>query len=283
MTRIGVVGGQNPHPMTFGRRQWLGPYAHHFMGNNKSWPSGNKIPVNPTYGQGAPMDGYWTEHGTGYWDITGNNIHSEEGITVTQKSGAQTESWDAVFCGCSPGQLSLSTDAICPIFPGNNYENPGFTAMSFDWERRCIRSSSHRNRIRKVGFMYRSGENSVRFHDCSFLDSHTPKATGDTRILSYRVSGDNQTQRGTIYCPVRQVDNYPELKINGVHNVVGIGIQFVKEGGFNPEQSTQVGTYTTVKNLCFHTAGNKEIILPRKQVYPVHQQHPTGRDEIYVY
>ena len=133
--------------------------------------------------------------------------------------------------------------------------------------------------------MMRNGENSVHFADCSDRSSDNPPATGDLRIFSYRLPSDYSTQHGSVYCPVRIGDHeyYDKWIGVGVHNVVGVAVQYNKEGGFNPEQNTQTGSYMTVKNLKFHTQDDKEIILPRKQVYPVHEQHPTGKAEIYTY
>lgn len=286
MPKIAVIGGKNPHPDTFGRRQWLGPWAYHFMANNKKWPSGDTIPVNPVYSnQGIGRNGYWTEHGPTYYDIEGNNIHSQEGITVKQKSGAHTESRSALFIGCSPKDLNFKADPICPMFRSNNKGTPGIVAMSFDWDRYDRRDDSHRNRLWKVGFMIRDGENSVGFADCSYKASHEPPATGDLRIFDFRGSGSYQEQHGSVYCPVRYGDHeaYEKYRDVGAHNVVGVAIQYNKEGGFNPEQNTQTGSYITIRNLKFHTQDDKEVILPRKQVYPVHNQHPTGKAEIYTY
>ena len=283
MAKIGIVGGPNPHPETHGRRGFLGPLAYQLLGTNKKYPSGDKIPVNPVYSnQGIPMNGFWSEHGSGYWTVSGKSVFSSEGITMTQKSNANAESRDAIYVGVSPRDKNFKANAICPIFPGNG--TPGFVGISFDWERYDRRSDSHRNRIWKVGFTYRNGENSVAFVDCSSFSNHTPASTGDTRIFRFRQPGEYQTQSGSVYCPIRVTDNTDQaLADTGIHNVVGVAIQFNKEGGFNPEQSTQVGSYMTVKNLAIHTLGDKRLVIPRQQVYPVHLQHPTGRDEIYVY
>ena len=283
MAKIGIVGGPNPHPDTHGRSGFLGPLAYELLGTNKTYPSGNTIPVNPVYSnQGIPRNAYWSEHGGAYWEVSGKSVFSAEGITMTQLSGAKTESRTALYVGVSPKNKNFKVNAICPIFPGNG--TPGFVGISFDWERYDRRHDSHRNKIWKVGFIYRNGENSVAFSDCSSKTTYTPVPTGDLRIFRFRESGEYQTQSGSVYCPVRLTENTSQdLADFGQHNVVGVAIQFNKEGGFNPEQSTQVGSYMTVKNLAIHTAGDKRLIIPRKQAYPTHLQHPTGRDEIFVW
>ena len=290
MAKIGTIGGANPKPETFGRRHWLGPLRWSFLGDNKQWSGahgdrqGETIPLNPVYGLGIPTSVYWAEHGSSYYNITGDGVFYQSGVKLEMRDAAKNASHDAVFVGISPKNWNFAENPIAPMFPGNG--TPGITAISFDWERDDPRDNTdkHRMYLYKVALIERLSDLTWRFRELSYKGSHSPAASGGLNIFRYRNAGEQAFQTGTAYCPIR-MDHYTNpptaIQNNGLHNVVGIAIQFSKESGGNA--ASKSGAYIIVKNLRFHTKGNKEIIIPRQKIHPKFNQYPNGNYEFYTW
>jgi hypothetical protein len=291
MAKIGTIGGANPKPETFGRRNWIGRYNWVYPGNNKQWGgsvNGENIPLNPVYSSfGVPTSVYWTEHGESYFwgPDPGDTFFTQKGVKLQMRDAAKNASYDAVFCGFYPEKGDLLEDVCAPMFPGNG--TPGITGISFDWERDDERNNldQHRMKLLKVGLVERTADFQWRFRDCSANSwKHSPPTQGGEMIFRYREPNESAHQTGHVYCPLR-MDHYTNpptaIQNNGLHNVIGVAVQWNKESGGNA--ASKSGAYLRVYNMAFHTKGNKEIIIPRKKVHPKFNEYPNGNYEFYTW
>ena len=277
-TKLMVIGGSNPDPQTFGRLPWLGPKVGIINGTGKRYPGNTSLPGGGYYNAGPQRDEFWAEHSTSIYKIAGSSVFHTTGMGLEYAYTSTSNSWSSVFVGHDPVNINFGRDPMCQMISG-----AGITGITFDWERyQGGPVDEHRFRLQKVGIMQRTGNSSYRFHDMSFMASACPnKPTGDIELFSFKNPAHSKNQYGTIHCEVFDRGDNTWFVNNGINYVCGLGFQFQKESGSHLEKHTNAKIL--IKNFRFHTYQNKQVILPRKKVYPFYGEMPDNKYEFYTY
>lgn len=279
MPKLAVIGGSNPHPENFGRRNWLGPYRWGIKSGNIILPGAAGIPAKPVYQLGPDPNEIWCDNGAKFWNTTtGQNgtIFNGEGVTWTTTSDAHQQDFTGAFVGCMPWDIDFSRDAYSQIIDSGN----GITGISYDWKKYdWSNGEDHMINMHKISLMYRSSKYAYKFVDLTAL--HENGAVGDRYLFRAKKPTEANTMQGHFYQPLQPVHAPEHLKKNGVSHVCGIAFQLHKYKGGNWRPNT--GFYMRIRNLRFHTKNNREIILPKKKKYPEYGQMPGNRYEFETY
>ena len=279
MPKLAVIGGANPHAANFGRAHWMGPYRWATKGGNVVYPGGGKTPAKPKYQWGPEANEIWCDNGTKFWEATtGQNgsIFNGEGVRWTTTSDAHQQDFTASVVGCAPWSIDFSRDSYSQMIDTNN----GITGISFDWKKYDrTNGEDHMIQMWKISLMYRSSKYAYKFVDFSFL--REAGAVGDNKLFYPKKPTEASTMQGHIYMPLHPSRVTQQQKNNGVNHVCGLAFQLHKYKGGNLWPYSQ--QYMIIMNLRFHTKNNREIILPKKKVYPEYNQMPGNKYEFYTY